>query len=240
MSTPRKGILMAGGRGTRLLPLTATCNKHLLPVRGRPMILWPLQTLLNAGIFDIALITNPGDIPDFKSLLGDGSAFGVSLTYLPQLRPAGVAEGLLLAASFLAGAPSLLILGDNLFAGPELPQFLKSSLIPANDAIVFCREVANPGDFGILSRDATGQPQAIVEKPSASPSRLAIIGLYGYPADAPAFAARLRPSPRGELEISDLNQHYLEAGRLHAIDLPEGCDWQDMGTHAGLVKAQDL
>ncbi len=240
MSELRKGILMAGGRGTRLLPLTTSCNKHLLPVRGREMIFWPLQTLLNAGIRDIVLISNPGDIPDFKSLLGDGSAFGISLTYLPQSCPAGVAEGLLLAASFLAGAPSLLILGDNLFAGPELPKFLKSSLIPANDAIVFCREVAAPGDYGILSRAATGQPQAIVEKPSASLSRLAITGLYGYPADAPAFAARLRPSPRGELEISDLNQLYLEAGRLHAIDLPEDCDWQDMGTHAGLVKAQDL
>ena len=240
MSTPRKGILMAGGRGTRLLPLTATCNKHLLPVRGRPMILWPLQILLNAGIRDIALISNPGDITAFEKLLGDGSSLGVTIHYLPQPQPAGIAEGLLLAESFLDGAPSLLILGDNLFDGTELPQFLKSSLIPTDDAIVFCREVANPGDYGILSRDSTGQPQTIVEKPSASPSRLAITGLYGYPFDAPAFAARLAPSPRGELEISDLNQLYLKAGRLHAIDLPEGCDWQDMGTHAGLANAQDL
>jgi glucose-1-phosphate thymidylyltransferase len=204
------------------------------------MILWPLQTLLNAGIRDIALITNPGDITAFEKLLGDGSAFGVSLTYLPQPQPAGIAEGLLLAADFLDGSPCLLILGDNLFDGPELPQFLTSSLIPTDDAIVFCREVAAPGDYGILSRDSTGQPQAIVEKPAASPSSLAITGLYAYPADAPSFAARLAPSPRGELEISDLNQLYLEAGRLHAIDLPEDCDWQDMGTHAGLAKAQNL
>jgi glucose-1-phosphate thymidylyltransferase len=204
------------------------------------MILHPLRTLLELDIRDIALVTNPADIPAFKALLGDGSSRTCCIHYLPQPEPAGVAQGLLLAADFLAGSSSILILGDNFFKASSPALFREALASAADEAVLFCRELARPGDYGVLRRNASGQPQSIVEKPRDAASGLVITGLYGYPADAPSFAARLRPSSRGELEISDLNQLYLEAGRLHAFDLPEDCVWLDLGTHTGLEQAKAL
>ena len=233
----RKGILLAGGHGSRLHPMTRVVNKQLLAVYNKPMIFYPLSTLLSAGLREILIITTAQDQPAFQRLLGDGSLFGTRFIWAIQQSPKGIAEALCLAESFLDGSPSLLILGDNLFHGQLLAQQMARADDTEQGATIFVQEVADPSLYGILTMDERGTPLKIEEKPNHSMSRWAVTGLYGYDPEAPRLVASLRPSPRGELEISDLNQLYLERGDLH-VERLEGVQWLDTGTPDHLLAAQ--
>ena len=235
--TTRKGIILAGGTGSRLFPVTLAVSKQLLPVYDKPMICYPLSTLMQAGIRDILVITAPGERSRFERLLGEGSDWGIRLTYATQARPNGIAEALLIAEEFLAGAPCALILGDNIFHGAGLPAMLSEAASRDAGATVFACRVRDPQRYGILAFGQDGKLQAIVEKPSVPPSDFAVTGLYCYDGRAPALAATLRPSARGELEITDLNNLYLREGSLEARLLPEGFAWLDAGTHDSLLEA---
>lgn len=232
----RKGILLAGGSGTRLFPITQGVSKQMLPIYDKPMIYYPLCVLMQAGIRDIAVITTPQDRGAFKRLLGDGSAFGVTLTYILQPRPDGLAQAYLLAEDFLQGAPSALVLGDNLFFGPDLPAVLADA-DQGTGATVFGYRVKDPERYGVLAFDQTGAISGIVEKPDQPPSDLAVTGLYFLPGDAAHRARSLRPSPRGELEITDLLRSYLLDRQLTLCPLGRGHAWLDTGTHASLLEA---
>jgi glucose-1-phosphate thymidylyltransferase len=232
-----KGVLLAGGSGTRLYPITRVVSKQLVPVFDKPMVYYPLSTLMLAGIRDILLITTPHDQASFRALLGDGSQWGLKLSYAAQERPEGIAQALIIAREFLAGGPCMLVLGDNIFFGHGLTELLGEAAGLQEGARIFAYRVDDPSAYGVVSLDAAGRATRIIEKPTAPESPWAVTGLYVYDSRAPDFAAALTPSARGELEISDLNSAYLDAGELNVTKLGRGFAWLDTGTHESLLEA---
>jgi glucose-1-phosphate thymidylyltransferase len=235
--TERKGIVLAGGSGTRLYPITMGLSKQLLPIYDKPMIYYPISVLMLAGIREIAIITTPEDQAQFRRALGDGNQWGLSFTYIEQPAPEGLAQAYLLAEAFLDGAPSAMILGDNLFFGHGLPELLRAAMDQAAGGTVFGYRVADPERYGVVDFDADQRARAIVEKPATPPSPFAVTGLYFLDGTAPERARAVRPSARGELEITDLLQIYLDAGRLTVQRMGRGYAWLDTGTHASLLDA---
>jgi glucose-1-phosphate thymidylyltransferase len=233
----RKGIILAGGTGSRLFPITLATTKQLLPVYDKPLIYYPLTTLMLAGIREMLIIVKPGDEERFQALLGDGSQWGLDLSYIVQDRPEGIAQALILAEDFLAGAPSALVLGDNIYYGDGLGALLRASAEETGGASVFAYWVQDPERYGVVEFDAAWKPVALVEKPRAPRSNYAVTGLYFYDEEAPAIARALTPSARGELEITDLNRIYLERGRLRVERFGRGYAWLDAGTHDSLLEA---
>lgn len=234
--TKRKGIILAGGSGTRLYPITMGVSKQLLPIYDKPMIYYPLSVLMLAGIRDIAIITTPEDQSQFQRLMGDGSQWGLSLNWIVQPSPDGLAQAYLLARDFLNGAPSAMILGDNIFYGHGLPDMLARA-DAAPGGTVFGYHVADPERYGVVAFDADGSARQIIEKPSTPPSNYAVTGLYFLDGKAPDLAARVTPSARGELEITSLLQIYLDAGELSVERMGRGYAWLDTGTHGSLLDA---
>ena len=233
----RKGIILAGGSGTRLYPITMSVSKQLLPVYDKPMVYYPLSVLMLAGIREIAIITTPEDQSQFQRLLGDGGQWGVTFTYIVQPSPDGLAQAYLLAEDFLAGAPSAMVLGDNIFFGHGLPQILARADAKTTGGTVFGYHVADPDRYGVVAFDAAGKVSQIIEKPVEPPSNYAVTGLYFLDGTAPARAAKVRPSARGELEITTLLDMYLEDGLLTVERMGRGYAWLDTGTHASLLDA---
>ncbi len=234
-----KGILLAGGTGSRLRPLTLAVCKQLLPVYDKPLVYYPLSTLMLAGVRDVLVITTPEDQPAFQRLLGDGARLGVALSWATQARPAGIAEALLIGRAFLDGGPCALGLGDNILFGDGLSKVLQGAAGLASGAVVFAHQVREPSRYGVVEFEGE-RPVAIVEKPPASRSTWAVPGLYFYDGDAPAIAASLAPSARGELEITDVNRAYLERGELTVRRLSRGYTWLDAGTPDSLLEATEL
>ena len=233
----RKGIILAGGSGTRLYPITMGISKQLLPIYDKPMIYYPISVLMLAGIRDIAMITTPQDQDQFKRTLGDGSQWGISLTYIVQPSPDGLAQAYLLAEDFLDGASSAMVLGDNIFFGHGLPELLAEADTQTDGGTVFGYHVSDPERYGVVSFDENDKAVAIVEKPAVPPSRYAVTGLYFLDSDAPRLARDVKPSPRGELEITTLLEMYLHAGKLTVKRMGRGYAWLDTGTHASLLDA---
>ena len=231
-----RGIILAGGSGTRLYPITQGVSKQLLPVYDKPMIYYPLSTLIMAGIRDILVISAPEDRPAFERLLGDGSQFGISITHAVQARPEGLAQAFILGADHIGAGSVALILGDNIFYGPGVGTNLKR-FAGVDGGAIFAYWVANPADYGVVEFDSAGAVSALEEKPSAPKSNYAIPGLYFYDNDVIEIARSLKPSARGELEITAVNQAYLEAGRLRVEVLPRGTAWLDTGTFDSLLEA---
>lgn len=235
-----KGIILAGGSGTRLYPLTRVTSKQLLPVYDKPMIYYPLSILMLAGIRDILIISTPQDTPRFEELLGDGKDFGINLSYVVQPSPDGLAQAFILGEKFIGDDACAMILGDNIFYGNGLKKSLASSVIRAekeNMASVYGFYVNDPERFGVVEFDENGVPTNIVEKPKEPKSNYAVTGLYFYPKGVSKIAKTIKPSPRGELEITDLNRVYLNNKQLHVEFLGRGCSWLDTGTHESLVDA---
>ncbi len=235
--TNRKGIILAGGSGTRLYPITMGVSKQLLPIYDKPMIYYPLSVLMLADIREIAIITTPEDQSQFQRLLGDGSQWGLRFTYIEQPSPDGLAQAYLLAAAFLDGAPSAMVLGDNIFFGHGLPEILKSADNKARGGTVFGYHVADPERYGVVAFDPQGQVRQIIEKPEVPPSNYAVTGLYFLDGTAPERASRVTPSDRGELEITTLLEMYLEDGLLDVQRMGRGYAWLDTGTHGSLLDA---
>ncbi|BFM06777.1 glucose-1-phosphate thymidylyltransferase RfbA [Halioxenophilus aromaticivorans] len=237
MAVARKGIVLAGGSGTRLHPLTLGVSKQLMPVYDKPMIYYPVSTLMMAGIKDILIITTPEDQAQFQKLLGDGSQWGIQLTYVVQPSPDGLAQAFILGEEFLDGAPACLILGDNIFHGHGLVRTLKAVNERESGATVFGYWVTDPERYGVAEFGEGGKVISIEEKPAKPKSNYAVTGLYFYDNQVVNIAKSLKPSPRGELEITDLNKVYLERGELHMEDLGRGSAWLDTGTHDSLLEA---
>ena len=236
MST-RKGIILAGGSGTRLYPITMGLSKQLLPIYDKPMIYYPLSVLMLAGIREIALITTPHDQEQFRRTLGDGAQWGIEITYITQPSPDGLAQAYLLAEDFLAGQPSAMVLGDNIFYGHGLPDLMAAADTRPSGGTVFGYQVADPERYGVVDFDAEGQVKSIIEKPEVPPSNYAVTGLYFLDGTAPARAREVQPSPRGELEITTLLEMYLAEGALAVERMGRGYAWLDTGTHGSLLDA---
>ena len=233
-----KGIVLAGGKGSRLYPITMGVSKQLLPIYDCPMIYYPLSVLLRAGISEILIISSPYQLPGFKNLLGNGSDLGVSFSYKSQQDPKGIAEALIIAETFLDGDSCTLILGDNLFYGDGVEKGLQKA-IRSGGASVFSYPVKDPERYGVIDLDAAGKPQDIIEKPGIAPSNRAVTGLYVYPNSAVDVAKGLKPSARGEIEITDVNKHYLKTSNLQVIGLSKSDSWFDTGTIDSLYEATD-
>ena len=236
----RKGIVLAGGSGTRLYPLTMAVSKQLMPVYDKPMVYYPISILMLAGIREILIISTPRDLPMFRELLGDGSRFGVTFSFAEQQSPDGLAQALIIAEEFLDGAPSTLILGDNIFHSNELEQILTEADNRRSGATIFGYHVSDPSSYGVVEFDQFGKAVSIEEKPLEPKSNYAVPGLYFYDEQAPARTRALQPSPRGELEITDLNRIYLDAGELSVEVMGRGTAWLDTGNHDSLASATDF
>ena len=233
----RKGIILAGGSGTRLHPLTLGVSKQLMPVYDKPLVFYPLSTLMLAGIREILIISTPQDLPRFRAVLGDGTQLGLSLTYAEQPRPEGLAQAFLIGREFVGTDASVLILGDNIFYGGGLRPALEEASRRATGATIFAYYVSDPERYGVVSFDRSGRVETIEEKPRHAKSRYAVTGLYFFDNDVLDIAARLKPSPRGELEITDVNNAYLRAGKLEVVTLGRGIAWLDTGTPESLLQA---